>query len=210
MSNYTSLVHDFPQRCKDLLPPTKHTTKQKSREVTITLMVASAGFIVPYERLRPDSEFEHPSADREKFPQTTNQFDALLDMEFLGSPLWPDKNGSWSSGSLKSVIGMPDSWDELQSLAPLAPNQLVKDILSIVRIALAHGNVYTKSDGKNNIVGLVFVSGGYNRRKKRMLPYRYAYVSPDDFRAFLLNWLRFLEKTDIPKEIAFETIEIAA
>ncbi len=64
MSSFANFVEDFPSRCGDLLVRFHQDAVANDREVTLALMVASAGFLVPFERLRPDGLYIQPTHDR--------------------------------------------------------------------------------------------------------------------------------------------------
>lgn len=204
MTAYKNFVQDFPTRCKDVLKLAESRAIHQGREVTLLLVVASAAIIVPYERLRKDGQFPHPSSDRDKFTQASAKLDALLNCKFLGSALWNQEDArSWKYGELKSVTGAPDTWPELDSIKPVNNDKCVGDMLRIVRNALAHGNVYTQG---NPIKCLSFVSGRPNKKNNE---WKYLQVSPDDFKSFLNQWFHFLEALDIPQVVVPESLQLA-
>ena len=58
------------------------------KEITLLLMTASAGFIIPFERLRPDRRTEHIAQDRTKFPNVAEKIDKFLGDKFVKSELF--------------------------------------------------------------------------------------------------------------------------
>jgi hypothetical protein len=209
MSNYTDFIVDFPRRCRDILLFTHEQALAVDREVTLMLVIASAGLLVPYERLKTDGIFVHPAGDDQKYTKAADELKQMLKQSFIDSPLWNSHMTSWSSGELDSAAGDPQDWPELQNVAPIPATQRVSNVLSVIRNALAHGNLYTKADYQLQIEALVFVSGGYNKKNKQMIPYKYVFVSPSDFRQFLLNWFQFLEGLSIPQGDLLEVVEEA-
>lgn len=211
MSNWRDFVQDFPKRCKDLLLLAHEAAVANDREVTLSLMVASAGFLIPFERLRDDSRYIHPAQDRARFPSAAQKLDQLLGQCWLSSPLHQADSTSWSAGSLGCADPPPESWPELEELTPLSPCTKVKDLVVVMRIGLAHGNVYSLTAG-GKIKALVFVSGGVERRSRscRLRPYRYVYVSPSDFRGFLLRWFDLLASLQLTQQEVIEALEQAA
>jgi len=198
MSVYQNYTHDFPYRCRKLLEKAKTHEFFKDHDVTFMLMVASAGLTVPYERLRSDSQFEHPAGDRDIYPNASIVLDDLLKQPFLHSILWADEARSWCYGGLQSAKNDPDSWPELQTPQFIRNTTTVKDVLLIIRIGLAHGNIFTKSGFNNEIMALIFVSGGYDQKNNRYIPLKYISVAPNDFYDFLVKWFNFLDTISIP------------
>jgi hypothetical protein len=147
MTAYKNLIEDFPRRCRDILDIAGKPALSRRREVTLTLMVASAGLIVPYERLKPGGRWgPHPSGDRNTFADAVAKLESLLGQPFMSSRLWTQTSSTWFSGKLESVTGDPDSWKGLQKSRPISKEKSVGTILSVIRNALAHGNIWTLRD----------------------------------------------------------------
>jgi hypothetical protein len=91
MTAYKNFVEDFPRRCRDILDLAGKPALSRGREVTLTLMVASAGLVVPYERLKPDGggggHIDHPSGDNKRFADAAAKLRSLLDAPFMSSCL---------------------------------------------------------------------------------------------------------------------------
>lgn len=79
------------------------------REVTLTLMVASAALVVPFERLQ-----NHPFEDKKTFPDAAKKLKSLLKkpfLEFIELPIEDESsNPSWNHGNLPDLNGGPDTW----------------------------------------------------------------------------------------------------
>lgn len=148
MSSYSNFIKGFPSRCSDILKTYEKQSRARNQEVTLTLAIATAGFVIPFERLRPSSEnLNHPSRDRERFQQAKDEFEKILDVPFLGSGLWKEDIGSWIfAKEVKDVQKEPDFWIELENPKPLSAEKKVKSISKHLRNALAHGNIYTRGD----------------------------------------------------------------
>jgi hypothetical protein len=86
MSNYNNFVQDFPKRCDELLCHFIKPASGRDREVTLMLAVASAGFVIPFERLRQptDPQRQHPARDRERFEEYSGA--KKLDHDFESNP----------------------------------------------------------------------------------------------------------------------------
>jgi len=206
MSQYKDFIQDFPKRCQEILTFSHGQAVARGREVTLSLMVASSAFLVPYERLRSNGRYEHPAKDRNKFPEAANKLNQLFEQKFIGSEVWPYDVSSWSSGELKSIEGEVENWRELRNPKSISPNKQVKSVLGILRKALGHGNIYTR--GGSIIETLVFVSAIEDSGK--FIGYRYIQMSPVDFRRFLLCWFKFLSDFNIAQEAAFRAVSEAA
>lgn len=203
MSAYRDFVSDFPSRCLEVLEMAEKQARLQQRDVTLSLMVASAGFVVPYERL--SSKKEHPSGDSVRFSDASSRLDSLIKTSFVESELAKGAK-SWCGGSLATISGDPDSWGELRAAKPLNRDKTVGGVIRVLRNALAHGNIFTY---QNPISGIVFVSERRNDDNK-ITGFSFLRVSPEDFMAFLRGWFRFLKTTHIPAEIIESAIADAA
>jgi len=170
-------------------------------------MVASAGLVVPYERLKPDGRWgAHPSGDRETFAGAVEKLESLLGQPFMSSRLWTATSSTWRGGKLDSVTGDPDSWKGLQKSRPITSDKTVGAILSVIRNALAHGNIWTLRDP---IEAIIFVKSVKDDDK--VIPkFSFVSVAPDEFRNLLEKWFDFLRGLHIQQEVAFEVLKDAA
>jgi hypothetical protein len=205
MTAYKNFVQDFPNRCMDVFKLLEKQAKNNDREVTLALMVASAGFVIPFERLRPLGEINHPTRDREKFPDYASSLQQLMEAKFIGSELHPKKS-NWFSGKLKSIDGDPDSWPELNKKT-MPSDKTVGNVLKTIRNALSHGNILTKD---NPISQIIFVSVNRNTEEQTISDYSFVSVSPEDFLTFLKCWFRFLENKKISQYEVVAELENAA
>lgn len=188
MSGYTNFIQDFPTRCGELLATYKHRATFQGREVTLMLSIASAGFMIPFERMRA----KHPFGDKDRYIDLSNEFQALYKQKFISSDLCSGSAGRWWYGKLVSHKGMPDDWPEMQNMQ-LADNKTKTiDILFHLRNALAHGNIFTT--GKK-IQKIIFLS---KKSDSDDAPFYYLAVSPDDFCIFITNWFTFITRLNLP------------
>jgi hypothetical protein len=199
MSNYKNFIWDFSDRCNDILNDIEKRQFFRDREVTSMIAIASAGLLVPYERLKGKN---HPSRDREKFEAAALKIDELTKNDFITSLL--DGNpGTWRYNELENELGDVDSW--VQHSAPIAcMDEIVPDrkklkerkkskyILGCIRNSLAHGNIFTL--GENKIEEIVLISKIYYERSELSV----LIVSPSDFRRFLNKWFSFIKRIEIP------------
>ena len=189
MTAYKNFVQDFPNRCMDILKMARSKAVTNNREVTLSLMVASAGFVVPFERLRPPGKLDHPSRDREIFSEHSDRLSDLMDSFFIGSSLHPKSFTEWHSGSLKSIEGALDSWPELAGKKVMPKSKKVGNVLKGMRNALAHGNIYTKG---SPIDSIIFVSVNTNDEGTEIKDYSFVSVAPNLFLDFLERWFSFI------------------
>ena len=90
---------------------------------------------------------------------------------------------------------MPDSWPELVTPKAVGPKKTTGNVLTQLRNALAHGNVFTRGGASIDLLLFVSeVSQGSNE-------FAYLAVAPGDFRKFLRHWLAFLKKLDLPSSV---------
>jgi hypothetical protein len=207
MTAYKNFIDDFPCRCRDILDIAKRPALYRGREVTLTLMVASAGLIVPFERLKPDiGSDEHPSGDRNKFPDAAAKLESLLGQPFMSSSLCTGANLTWRVGKLLAATGDPDSWEGLQNSRPMSKDKTVGGILSVIRNALAHGNIWTLRDP---IEAIIFVKRVFNNDKV-VRHFDFLPVAPHEFQHFLDGWFDFLISLRISQEAVFGVLKDAA
>lgn len=194
MTAYANFVSDFPKRCQKVLDFYDCSSRKNGHDVTFLLCIATTSICVPYDRLKPPSPVfgPHPSGDRDQFDDAAKKFDDLCEISFLQSPLSSHESSSWKFGSLSSADGGPGSWEELQDATSVSEETTCKDLLEVIRNALAHGNVWTMGDPISEIV---LVS-----KPKKASSYRFLVVTPPSLHDFLNCWLNFLSALIIPEE----------
>ena len=190
MSEYSSYVSDFPARCAEILEEFQFRAHTLGRGVTLLLSITSTGLIIPHERLKPGGRIPHPSGDRDRYVDAARRYEELLDKPFLSSPLWSNRDVSWwRKGRVRNIrTGGPDSWGELRNAKTVGPDVRVCTVLSILRNALAHGNVITQGRRIRDIVLLAVDEGP---------AFRFISVSPSDLRKFMMNFFGFLKDLDL-------------
>jgi hypothetical protein len=198
MTDYANFIRDFPARCGEMLDLFYEQAHAKNREVTFLIMTAASAFLIPFERLR--SGTEHPAHDREKFPQEARRLDSALGKPFLASPFHNGASGSWSIGKRPRP--------SLVDPSPLSKEKSAIQVLAILRNALAHGNLWTIPGTGSDIRALIFWAE--DKRDGKIIGYKYVYVSPTDFRDFLLKWCAFLKMEKLRAGVVAETLALAA
>ncbi|SRR6266851_3088286 len=196
MTSYKDFIHDFPGRCGEVLELADGPAQAKGFEVTLLIMTAAAAFVVPFERLSTSKyKREHPSKDAQTFFEHAQELTDALGQPFLGSPFFGDDPASWCEGKIET-LGKASVGE------PLTKETTSDEVLSIIRNALAHGNLFPIPIGASRaaqMTAIEFYSEDRDGDGKR-IGYKFVRVSPRDFRCFLVKWLQFLKEKDILKE----------
>lgn len=194
MTAYTDFTRDFPKRCLEVLDAASSGAVANGREITLLYMAASVSLLVPFERLKPDTEdSDHPFGDNRRYKSVADRLKRLLDEKFVGSELCPGDQHSWKlAKGVQSVEGDVDSWLPKATLKAFSSDRLVKSTLSLIRNALAHGSIYTTG---NPIQELVFVKEVLDKDRQRV-GFEVIQVSSKDFRNFVRAWVNFLNASD--------------
>jgi len=192
MSSYSDfLAQDFGSRCHDLMKRFFPSSQEAGREVTFLLAIAATGLIIPHERLsqRPDQ----PPLDRQRFASTSEALNRLLAERMVDVV-----HQQWKGGLLAKADGTPDDWDELRDPANIQEQTSLLQVVTWLRNALAHGNIFTRPPAPSPIKEIVFVCGyPTTHRKTKEQPLRFVLASPDDLRAFLECWFERLASLSI-------------
>lgn len=205
MTSYSSFTQDFPKRCMDILRSFEDLARDNDREVTLMLCIASAGFIIPFERLNP-SYPNHIADDRHS--KAVSKLGSLLGRSFT----------SWHEGTTWEYIdGIPgetiratqiDQWANPDKRKILYNEKTAGSVFSHLRNALAHGNIFsyptpTEQYPTTSIEILIFLSKCRDKETKQLLDiYNLLSVSPEGFRTFLEKWMEFLNGFKIPTDIS--------
>lgn len=218
MSVYKNFVEDFPNRCWQVLDVFYERAKNLSgcsevndgREITLLIMTASAGFIVPFERLKPDKQNEHIAQDRKKYPNIAKKIDEFIKPPFIETEIFTSSKKSWAHGKFEKNNREPlNDCNEVDDTKEVGKQIQVVCIISTIRNALAHGSIYTKNnnnENENEIDEIIFISEirGFSDK------YRFVKVSPNDFKIFLEKWFAFLRSVkDNPSLVVQELAEFA-
>lgn len=189
MTAYTDFTRDFPGRCLEVLEAVSSGVAANGREITLLYMAASASLLVPFERLKA----EHPFGDSQRKVRTADRLTELLGKKFVGSVLCPTNTHSWRlARKISSVDGELDGWLPNAKLQAFSKGGKVESTLTLIRNALAHGNIYTVDDP---IRELVFVKEVLGTDRKRV-GFDVVQVSHEDFLHFVRAWVGFLQAPD--------------
>jgi len=187
---------DFPARCRDLLSKFYRRAQKDDREVTLMLLVATAGFVVPYERLRPrHGGDEKPAGDRRSFLDASAALDGILKQTLQDSRYLDCRECKWEwcspiSDEMWRQRGIDGA--ESYSYRALPLEMSLEKFLNHVRNALAHGSVFTR--GYPSIDRLFLLA----KPSRRAPSYDLLVGSPAAFYQFLIAWFDLLEKLPFP------------
>ena len=198
MSAYTNFTSDFPSRCLELLDIAHGVASVNGRETTLLLMAASASLLVPFERLKPDTQHHaHPFRDNARFADAAEKLQDLLTEKFVGSVLCPSTAASWQlAKDVLSVDGDVDSWLPKATLKPLSKDRIVSTILTLVRNALAHGNIYTTGDPIKVLIFVKEVTIQQVDKSRKRVGFEVISVNHEDFCSFIRAWVTFLNQSN--------------
>lgn len=204
MTVYRKFICDFPSRCSRILSDYERRATLRGLEVTTMPAIASAGLIIPYERLKRS---DHPSGDRSRFQKAVERFEKIGNRNFLEDFL-EGESGSWQYGEIMDDTGMVEQWknstvsiDRMETgiiTGKVGRKKKTCYILNCLRNSLAHGNVFTP--GRGVIKDLVFLSRIEQKRKE----YSVVVVSPVDFRGFLQKWFQSVREIEMPESVVAE------
>lgn len=209
---YKNYIIDLASRGSKIL---KYFEKNDDYNVTILLSLAAPIFIIPYERLCKN----HPFSDKDKFIHIDKNIKNELKNMINESSLFFDIDLKFCNNIEKEKLKKSDfsnlTFDKLDE------QKKVEEVISIIRNALAHGNLYTNSNDKS-IETLYFVSRinktncsdeileKYpNKIEKNEIQtickkirqcnednadYKIIECSVEDFKIFFKNWIKLLNK----------------
>jgi hypothetical protein len=174
--------------------------KNMGREVTLLIAVASAGFVVPYERMGLGNT-KHPSGDQKTFASTLTALSELFQKPFASTPLCGDRS-SWLRGEIKDLSRLPDEWDKSKNVG----NIKTQRILKILRRGLAHGNIWTRG----NPIDALVLAGEVRDSTGLVIKYEFLQMPPSQFKTMLNSWFDFLQTHGIDTIRAADALGKAA
>ena len=194
---YHDYISDLSGRCLGIFESFEQAAKEQKKEVTLLLMAATSAFVIPLERIRSKDLY---SDSKEIAPS----FDEELKKKWNDSPLfkgieeWPlgyVKKSDWDEG--------PHSWSPPTTRVG---DRDVEEVLSIIRNALAHGNLHTGGNlTAGDHIDLLRLHSEKRNHKKKVIGWRYLDICVSDFRQFLFNWIALLRTFEIQPESPEDT-----
>lgn len=202
MTSYVNFIQDFPSRCVDILQDYEELASLHGREVTLSITIATSALVIPFERLRP-SATDHIAPDRHH--ESVAAIKQLLKRPFLS---WAD-GISWGfirripGPELRSSIQV-EQWLNSYPPSSLKADQTVEEVLSLIRNALAHGNIYSfPSESSSAIEKLLFLSKRRDSETSELLDeYKLLQATPRGFSSLVRQWVLFLQEIEMPKSVS--------
>lgn len=197
-------VVEYPERCLRLLELFEAQARNEKLLGSFALLVASAAFVIPYERLRA----RHPM----RKPDEGNDLnDALRQMDrterFLRASFWRGADpGAWRFTRIMNSPNNTEHWHDEMGVHPMsadAANSIERrkagDVLRVIRNALAHGNVvYLNADGFERRGTEVQFLGFLSRyeededQRARAETYRLVVTTEENFLRFTKKWAAWI------------------
>ena len=198
-------VTEYPERCCQLLNLLEPLARERDLVGSLSLLVASAAFTIPFGRL---TETDHPLGRPEH--ELAKAIRRLRRRPFLEAPFW--NGASPDFFRYARVVNDPEyagAWRDEAGKHPLqsAESKDGNTVLRTIRHALAHGNVVYLDENGHESPGhrlryLAFLSKHDDGQS-----YRVAIFGEDDFLKFLKSWIAWLQT--FPPEREFQFMEAA-
>jgi hypothetical protein len=172
---------------------------------SFALLVASALFTIPFERLKS----KHPLAE-----QRGDLIKRMGRKPFLEADFWSGRQpNDWRFSRIMSGVNDSREWKDEQAIHPMNPyalNSIDKRkadlVLRVIRNALAHGNVVYLNEngfeeGGDPIKYLAFLSRYEETEEDRekLETYRVATTTEEGFVTFVKCWASWL--SGLPKDL---------
>jgi hypothetical protein len=160
MTNVVRWFEDFPRRALELLPEMKTLADKRDRLGSLSLLIAPALIVAPYERLQTYARRRNPQCDYLHFPEAHNRFNAVMETQFSEADFWTARGqtptAEWRASQIPRITPDPSSWKTEEGFEPSGDGFWFVDIGAketrwvwrFLRDALAHWNV-ASSDGKH-------------------------------------------------------------
>ena len=207
MANIVRWFEDFPMRALELLGSMKEVAKASNRIGSLSLLVAPALLVAPYERLQQYAKRKNPQADYLAFPEAHKAFDRVMRTPFGKAEFWKAGGGAgigeWRASQVERITADPSAWrtkaghrlgQDAFWTVDLAAME-TKDVWKYLRDALAHWNVATSDaryrhfDSQGTMERLLFYRA-YDDKG----PWDIISVTTEGFLGFLEAWATFLSQ----------------
>jgi hypothetical protein len=173
----------------------------------MSLLVAPALIVAPYERLQTYARRRNQQADYLHYRDARRAFDAAMGARFSNAPFWTDATrpsvGDWQGSRVPLVLRDPGAWKTTDGASP---NQEAfwnvdvgrletKQLWKWLRDALSHWNVatadreYARFDEGGVMQRLIFYRANSDNG-----PWDVLSVSPEAFVTFLEAWAAYLSR----------------
>jgi hypothetical protein len=205
MGNIVRWFEDFPRRALDLLPEMKRLAAEQDRIGTMSLLVAPALIVAPYERLQTYATRRNPQVDYLHFPEPHARFNSVMLAPFEEAKFWTAQAKAtvveWKGSQVPRITREPSDWETATGYKPhqdefwsvSIPQKETRWVWKLLRDALSHWNVANSDRGHNifhergTMERLIFYRSYSDRG-----PWDVLSVPPEAFSIFLESWTSFL------------------
>lgn len=206
MSLYDDIYNDYPLRCAEVWRELNDAAKAKKRDVTLMLMCAAGGFASPWEHFKikdgaSQDQSRHPAFhkyDKAKYKRSLGEMNCVLDVAVSESSLFKDLHfDKCFYAHAKNMNDVRDLVESHQSSGPALSVQPARQIVKLLRNAIAHNNIFAFSGQKSKeISDLGFFGEVVDRKaKEKKVDYYEVIAMPaEDFHTFLTSWFELLQK----------------
>lgn len=205
MTMYKDFVHDYPARCIDVLTNLFEHAKTRDREVTLLLMAAAGGFVMPYERLNKGQLIKQPDLDRPAHKKQMANLNEELNKKIKNSNIFRDIISKWRYSVLKEQHDTISVIMVAESAKPVNFEKKVLTAIKIIRHSIAHGNILAIESPTGEIQDLIFISRDGNPDVES---FELIVLTPEDLEHFLLKWFEFIK--NLKQQDVFEVFDSIA
>jgi hypothetical protein len=195
-------VVEYPQRGLQLLEALEPTARERQLLGSFSLLAASAIFTIPYMRL---SESDHPLREPQRYRQLYDALRRVNKQKFVEAEFWRDvQPKSWRFSRIVSRPDFSSDWRDERDVHPMsddAQNTVDKcqgrEVLRIIRNALAHGNVVYLDEAGFETSGaklqhLAFLTRHEKPKDPPPKTYDLVTATEEGFLAFVKCWATWL------------------
>jgi hypothetical protein len=159
VSNYTEFEQDFPRRCMRLLDDQLANAESENLKVTFLLTFATGMICMIADRVALHAANRknvraHPTGKsrvKDRWAEHAETLGASLRTRVEAEVL---NHLEYSASAIRVEGERPDQW----IWQPMNPDTSLRGFFSLVRNALAHGNIWTEPDHDGKIVRIVLAA----------------------------------------------------
>ena len=206
MSCYKDVYKDFPSRCLRLWDRIDQMSAKDSEDLSVTtmLVIAAAGFAMPWEHLKQDGPKadgarwkSHPafkSVSESDYAQALKTLKNEFSKPLVKSELSHSSGTQYWRMATCLELGRVREVGEYDEGEEFDLNETpVRELLKCLRNALAHNNVCAFGNGKIERLSFFSERVEYPNNKKTVVGWNVATTSIEGFRHFLRGWFDLIE-----------------
>jgi hypothetical protein len=197
-------VVEYPERCLTLLRMLEPMARKEHLVGSFSLLVASAVFVIPYERMQSRHPMHHKGRDGD-----LDRALRCLDKRenFCAARFWNGEDpGEWRFSRIMQHQNDTLRWLDEKGVHPMATgaaNSIVRrkagEVLRVVRNALAHGNVvylningFEERNTKVQYLGFLSRYEESEEQKRAAETYRLVATTENCFLRFVKAWATWI------------------